>query len=199
MAPIYEISRSEVVRYTDQVKSTQGVFSMIQESFHFDFTTFQSIDDDDLQRIIRRVQDDHLRTLLEQSILAGDNGSKYSDHSVPGEIGFKKAFFAFKKRNGKYDVVYCTATQIRQADWGKIGAAIGLLTIAGGVAGGAALFIPGVNVAVGAAILGGAAAGAGVGAVGAGAAAIIQKRDISNVVMGYIGKELSDRNLLRLV
>lgn len=40
---------------------------------------------------------------------------------------------------------------------------------------------------------------AGVGAVGGGVAAVIQKRDISNVVMGCIGKELSDKKLLEIV
>lgn len=197
--PIYDISRNEVTQYTEQVKSTNGVFSMIQESFHFDFATYQGIDDKDLQTITRRVHDDHLKNLLNQAVLAGANGSKYTNHSVAGETGFKKAFLAFKKVNDKYDVVYCVATQIRNVDWGKVGAALGIGAVGGAVVGGAILLIPGVNIAAAPLFMGGAAIGAGVGGGCATAAAIIQKRDISNVVMGYIGKELSDRNLLRLV
>ena len=198
-APISEISRNEVVKYTEQVNSTNGVFSMIQESFTFDFATYQGIDDSELQTLTRRVQDDDLKNLLVQSMLVGNTGAKYTDHSVPGETGFKKAFLAFRKVNGKYDVVYCTATQRRQVNWGKIGAAMGLGAVVGGAVGGAALLVPVVNIGAAALIIGGAAIGAGAGGAGATTAAIIQKRDISNVVMGYIGKELSDRNLLRLI
>ncbi|CAF0746375.1 unnamed protein product [Adineta steineri] len=198
-APISEISRNEVVKYTAQVESTQGVFSMIQQSFTFDFATYQQIDDNDMQTLARRVQDDDLRNLLLQSVLIGNTGAKYTDHNIPGETGFKKTFLAFRKVDGKYDVVYCTATQRTKVDWGKIGASIGLGAAAGGAVGGVALLIPGINIGAAALMLGGAAIGGVTGGAAAGTAAIIQKRDISNVVMGYIGKELSDRNLLRLV
>ncbi|UJR29483.1 hypothetical protein I4U23_010695 [Adineta vaga] len=199
VAPIHDIQREEVTKYTDQVKSTAGVFSMIQESFVFDFATYQGIDDNDLQTLMSRVTDNDLKNLLKRSGLVGDKGARYSDHNVPSETGFKKVFLTFRKVNGKYDIVYCSAIQTRQVNWGRIGAAMGIGVVAGGAVAGAALLVPGVNVGVAAALAVGAAGGAVVGGAGAGAAAIIQKRDISNVVMGYIGRELSDRNLLRLV
>ncbi|CAF1445257.1 unnamed protein product [Adineta ricciae] len=197
--PIYDIARRDVIEYTTQVKNTQGVFSMIHESFEFHFGTYQGISDSDLQTIARRLNDKDLEELLLQTVLAGDGAAKYKDHSVAGEIGFRKVFVAFKKINGKYDIVYCKATQIRRADWGKIGATIGLTSFLGGLVGVGLTFVPIVNVAAAPLILGGAAAGGAAGAAAAGTAAVTQKRDISNVVMGYIGKELSDRNLLRLV
>ncbi|CAF1292836.1 unnamed protein product [Adineta steineri] len=198
--PIHTISRNDIVQYTEQVRSTNGVFSMIQQSFTFDFATYQGIDDSDLEILVGRVHDDDLKNLLAQSVLLGDAGAKYTDHNIPGETGFKKTFLAFKRVGEKYDVVYCTATQRTQVNWDRIGAAMGFGAVVGGAIGGAALFVPGVNILAGAAVVvAGAVAGGAAAGAAAGVAAIIQQRNVSNVVMGYIGKELSDRNLLRIV
>jgi hypothetical protein len=193
---VYDVTKIEVQQYTDQVKRTSGLFSLIQESFDFDFGEYRGVTEADLATISRRISDQQLKDVISEIALVGDGPAKSSDKSVVNGKGYKKAFFAAKKRSdGKYDVVYCTATQIRTIDWEAIGWAT---LVAGGIATGVAVALPGVGVVAGAAIVGGTAAATAAtgGIVGA-----LQKKfkKMPNVIMGYIGQELTNKNLMQIV
>ena len=196
MSAIYDISKSEVQQYTDQLKRTSGLFSLIEESFNFDFAEYRGVTDGDLVAILRRISDEQLKDVIMEITLVGDGPAKSSDRGVVNEKGYKKAFFASKKRSdGKYDIVYCTATQLRTIDWEAIGWAT---LVASGIATGVAVALPGVGLGVGTAIVGGTAAATAAtgGIVGA-----LQKKfkKMPNVIMGYIGQELENKKLIQIV
>jgi hypothetical protein len=192
---IYDISQDEVSKYADVLEKNDGLPALAKQSFDFDFNVHRSITDREFQTVAERISDKLLKKLATQMVLIGENGVKYSNTTLDDDIGFKTAFFAFRRNSdGKYDVVYCTAKQIRDINWEKIGYAT---VIAGGTALAVSVAMPGVGLVIGGVIVGATAAATACTATAIGA---YQKNyiEMQNVIIGYIGKELSDRKLLLL-
>ena len=188
---VYDISQDEVSKYVDVVEKNNGLFSLVKESFDMDFHIYRGINDQELQTASRRIPDKLLQKLVNQIVLIGGNGVKYANRTSDNGVGFKTAFIAFRRNfDGNYDVVYCTAEQTREINWEKIGFTT---VIAGTTALAVSLTMPGVGFALGSVIVGAtAAAPTGI--------AFVQQNfmEMQNVVIGYIGKELSERKLLVL-
>jgi len=192
---VYDISQDEVSKYVDAVEKSDGLFSLAKQSFNFDFKVYRGITDRELQTIAGRIPDNLLKELVTQIVLIGENGLTYANRTLDNDMGFKTAFSAFRRNSdGKYDVVYCTAKQIREINWEKIGYGT---VIAGGTALAVSVAMPGVGLVIGGAIVGATAAATACTAAAIGA---YQKNyiEMQNVILGYIGKELSDRKLLLL-
>ncbi|CAF0839531.1 unnamed protein product [Adineta steineri] len=205
---VYDISQDEVSKYIDEVEKHNGLLSLVRESFHIDFDVYRSITDVELRTIGRTISDDVLKNLVSRIVLVGENGLKYANRTLDNETGFKTVFFAFRRNlNGKYDVVYCTAKQIRDIDLTKIGY---IAVIAGITASAVPLAVPYVAMAV--PYVGLAAASVGLVApyaglkIGAAAVCAVagtgfyqqNYMEMQNVILGYIGNELSNRKLLVL-
>lgn len=187
---IHDISQNEVSKYVEVVEKSKGLFSLVEESFHFDVHTYRDITDQELQIISERISDNVLKTLASQTVLVGENGVKYGNRTSDKDIGFKTAFIAFRRNsNGKYDVVYCTAEQTREINWKKIGYTT---VISGGVALAVSAAMPGVGLVIGGIVVGTAAC------LPASLGYYQNYFEMQNVVIGYIGKELADRKLLLL-
>ncbi|CAF0719059.1 unnamed protein product [Adineta steineri] len=191
---VHDISQDEVTKYVDVVEKSNGLFSLAKESFHFDFNVYRGITDVELPTIGGKISDELLKNLVSQIVLLGENGVKYANRTLDNEKGFKTAFLAFRKdRDGKYDVVYCTAKQTKEINWKKIGYTT---VIAGTTALAMSVAMPGVGLVIGGLIVSGTAA------ITAGTATTLgcyqNYMDMQNVILGYIGKELSDRKLLVL-
>ncbi|CAF0847877.1 unnamed protein product [Adineta steineri] len=194
---VYDISEDEVAKYVDEVEKSSGLLSLVQESFHMDFNVHRGIIDEELETIGRKISDELLKNLVSQIVLVGENGVKYANRTLDNETGFKTVFFAFRRNlNGKYDVVYCTAKQTRDINLTKIGYTA---LVAGTAATILSVAVPYVGIPVtlkmAATYVSGAVVAATCAAAGIGNR---QKHmELQNVLLGYIGKELSDRKLLR--
>ncbi|CAF0879266.1 unnamed protein product [Adineta steineri] len=187
---VYDISQDEVSKYIDVVEKSNSLSSLAKESFHFDFNVYRGIITAELRTIGEEISDNVLKDLVNETVLAGKSGITYANRTLDDGKGFKTAFLAFRRiDDGTYDVVYCIAKQTKEINWKKIGyttVIVGGMVIATSVATG------GVGIIIGSAII-----------VGAGAAATVtgayqNYMDMQNVLLGYIGKELSDRKLLLL-
>ena len=188
---VYDISHDEVSKYAEVVDKNNGLFSLVKDSFDFNVHINRGITDEEFQTISKRIPDDLLKELASQTVLVGDpGGAKYANRTFDEDMRFKSAFIAFRKNpNGKYDIVYCTAEQTREINWKKIGYTT---VMAGGVALAVSAAMPGVGLVIGGVTI--AAAACAPAAIG-----IYQNYfEMQNVVIGYIGKELADRQLLLL-
>ena len=193
---VYDISEEEVSKYAALLQKGKGLPSLIKDSFDLHFQEFRGITDQELQVISKRVSDKVLQAAINQVVLIGDGGKQIKNARLSyNNNGYKTAFVAFRMNSdGKYDVVYCLAEQVRDINWEKIGYAA---VIAGGTAVAVSLAMPGVGLVIGGAIVG---ATVTVTACAATAIGAYQNNyvEMENALLGYIGKELKDKRLLPL-
>ena len=192
---VNDISKDEVDQYRKVVENTNGLFSLVKESFSFEVTVFRGITDDELQKVPARITNELTRKLVSRTILAGSAGARYANQTLQSDKGFTTAFIAFQRNSDyTYNVVYCNAEQIRTIDWVKIG---GVTVGTGGTALVASVIIPGVGLVIGSVVVVGTIVASTCAAY---SIATAQKSyiEMQNVVIGYIGQELSNRKLLEL-
>ena len=185
---IHPIPRKELESYVNEIENNTGLFMMIQESFRFDFKYYQGVDERDMTRIIESTSEEQLKKLLEETPLVGRGAQVHCDNNAVNGTSFSKSFFWFKRnKDSSYDIVFAHATQMKAVNWEKFGLGLGVAIVAGVVT--SVLFTPAVGLAVGGSL---SAASAGKTALDK------QFKTMSNVIIGYIGKELHNRNLLLL-
>ncbi|CAM4989367.1 unnamed protein product, partial [Rotaria socialis] len=124
-----DISKKDVESYGKYIQDINGLFSMVNESFSFEYSYYQKINATKFEQLAKKTSDPELKRLLSEMVLDGTGGGRYLDSGNESEKRFKKALIAFRRNaDGTFDVVYCTATQTRNLDWVKISATAAAIT-----------------------------------------------------------------------
>jgi hypothetical protein len=174
--------------FLDEVSKNENVINLIRQSFSLKIKVSKGVTDSELERIAKATKESELKQLLTSVVLVGESDATLTVDAEDGN-NYRKSFVVFNRRAGtdKYDILVVQASQVKEFDYRKL-TACGLGAIISGIAVGLVTANPAIGVCVGGAV-----------AAASGSKAVYDyKKQMPDVVSGYILDELVKQKYLQI-